>query len=341
MNRWLPLLEHLAAAWPPERWQNVTVLLAVSGGADSIALLRAMHALPSSGAGRLVVAHFHHRLRPSADEDEAFVRQLCGDLGLAYEVGYAEPEQAATAHGEGPESRLRRARYQFLQTTAERVGARYVATAHTADDQAETILHRILRGTGLAGLGGIRRTRRLGPATTLIRPLLGFSRGELLAFLDQLGQPFREDETNRDERYTRNRIRHDLLPKLRADYNPYVDAALQRLGQLAGEAQQWVQYEVERLFDRSVVFTDDRARLDCEALRGEHPYLIRELLLALWRRQHWPLRDMSHAKWQQVLRLVLSASEQPLPQQTLPGGIRAQRAGTALLLRRLPNDAAD
>src|SRR5690606_27803608 len=102
--------------------------------------------------------------------------------------------------------------------TAEQLGARYVAAGHTADDQAETVLHHVLRGTGLAGLAGIRPTRLLSPAVTLIRPLLDVSRAEILAYLRAEGQPYRDDEHNLEPRFLRSRIRHQLLPLLEADY---------------------------------------------------------------------------------------------------------------------------
>ena len=170
-----PLETRLAEAWPPEDWQDVTVLVAVSGGADSVALLRAIVALKTAGEGRLVAAHLNHQLRPAeAEADQALVVELCRRLGVACEVGRVRLDLAGPEGRDGLEAAARRARYQFLEATAARLGARFVVTAHTADDQAETILHRILRGTGIGGLSGMARARPLGPAT-LIRPLLAVS----------------------------------------------------------------------------------------------------------------------------------------------------------------------
>ena len=137
-----------------------------------MALLRAIFRLKTAGEGRVIAAHCNHQLRPAeADADEAFVVDLCRRLGVACEVGRAALDPDG---GDGVEAAAREARYRFLEETADRVGARYVVTAHTADDQAETILHRILRGTGVGGLGGMSRTRPLGQAT-LLRPLLTFA----------------------------------------------------------------------------------------------------------------------------------------------------------------------
>ena len=167
-----PLELKLAAAWPPSDWADVTVLVAVSGGGDSVALLRAMTALETGGQGRICVAHLNHQLRPDADEDERFVVELSRRLGVACEVERVAVDRLAAQAGDGLEAAARSARYRFLEQAAGRLGARFVATAHTADDQAETILHRIVRGTGVRGLAGMARVRPLGHAT-LIRPLAG------------------------------------------------------------------------------------------------------------------------------------------------------------------------
>ena len=169
-----PFETRLAASWPPEDWKDLTVLAAVSGGGDSVALLRGLAALKLPGEGRLIAAHVNHKLRGAdSDADQAFVQELCGQLGLACEVATAAVDPTAGSRGQGIEATARRARYAVLEEMAGRVGARFVVTAHTADDQAETILHRILRGTGIRGLSGMSRSRRLGPAT-LLRPLLGY-----------------------------------------------------------------------------------------------------------------------------------------------------------------------
>ena len=233
----LPLEEKLAASWPPAAWQDLTLLVAVSGGADSVALLRALTAVQGGGSGRIHAAHFNHHLRAAeSDADQAFVVELCHGLGIACEVGHTAGSLAEVP-GTGLEEAARAARYDFFRQAAERLGARYLATAHTADDQAETILHRVIRGTGVAGLAGIARVRSLGPAVSLIRPLLGVRRGEVLAYLEELRQPYRRDSSNDDRRFTRNRLRRELLPLLASQYNAGVVEALLRLGSLAGEAQ--------------------------------------------------------------------------------------------------------
>jgi tRNA(Ile)-lysidine synthase len=237
------------------------------------------------------------------------------------------------------EAAARRARYQFLADTAAKVGARYVAVAHTADDQAETILHRILRGTGVGGLAGMRRVRPLSEATTLIRPLLNFRREEVRAYLQDIGQPYRLDATNLDVRRTRNRIRHRLLPALAAEFNPDVTAALLRLGSLAGEVQSVVGRIVDQHLKRCLSeSTSSEACLELSPLQGESRYVLRELLMEVWRRQQWPLRHMTFEHWD-LLAVMAESSIQdrvgPSDRRTFPGGVQAEIASVTLRLSRV------
>src|SRR5206468_2896460 len=156
--------------------------------------------------------------------DAAFVEALAGSLGLPFDLGRWEPTRPAHF-----EADARRARYQWLAGVASARGAGVVAVGHTRDDQAETVLFRVLRGTGVRGLAGIPARRALGAGLTPARPLLDVAHEEIIAYLAELGQPFRHDATNSDLSRTRARLRHDLLPKLAADYNPAVASALARL----------------------------------------------------------------------------------------------------------------
>ncbi|MCH8047547.1 MAG: tRNA lysidine(34) synthetase TilS [Planctomycetes bacterium] len=364
------LVSKLADAWPTSDWDDISLLLAVSGGADSVGLLSAMVELKGRGEGRIFVAHFNHALRGAeSDADATFVCELCRRLDLPCEIGTADTAALAREEGDGLEAAARGARYAFLQTTAERLGARYVVTAHTADDQAETILHRIVRGTGLAGLAGIRRARSLGPAVTLIRPLLAVHREELVDYLDQIKQPFREDASNRDVSFTRNRIRHELLPALAAGYNPNVRDALLRLGSLAGEAQAVIDHLADELLERCMdtgamgslpalaeswhrrpasETTESWHRrpagetqagrlchvtLHCGPLSDVPVHVVRTMFMSLWRRLGWPEQSMGRAEWDQLA--ALATAREASPQQVLPGAITAKKQGEQLMLTRV------
>jgi tRNA(Ile)-lysidine synthase len=369
-----PLEAKLAENWPPSAWADVTVLVAVSGGGDSVALLRAMAALKTEGEGRLYAAHLNHRLRPDADEDERFVVDLCDRLGVTCEVGRVEAGRLAA--GDGIEAAARAARYRFLEQTAGRLGARFIATAHTADDQAETILHRIVRGTGVRGLSGMARARPLGHAV-LIRPLLAVRRDELVGYLDAIDQPYRHDSSNADPRFTRNRIRHQLLPRLQQHFNAEVVESLLRLGTLAGEAQTVIDELVGPLFDRCVTVDgpneasinlvllahrggadipachreyskgdrqeclSHRSRQECPSHRNRqeclsHPprYLVRELLMAVWRRAGWPMQSMGMLKWDELSELATSTTA--ASKRVFPGGVVVEIAEGKMRLARSP-----
>jgi tRNA(Ile)-lysidine synthase len=324
------LESQLAAAWPPSDWGDVTVVVAVSGGCDSVALLRAMQAVRTDGAGRICVAHLNHRLRAEADEDEQFVLDLCRRLGVTCEVGRVDVEQLAAESGDGIEAAARQARYDFLEHVAGRLGARFLATAHTADDQAETILHRIVRGTGVRGLSGMARIRPLGHAT-LIRPLLGVRRAQLQAYLDAVGQSYRNDSSNADLRFTRNRIRHELMPQLRDRFNSGVTDALLRLGALAAESQEVIDALVAERMDRCVVIEGPAVvRIAVAELANQPRYLVRELLMAIWRRQSWPMQAMGRREWDELSELAASVS---LPRRSLPGGVTLEVADGTMSLR--------
>ena len=308
---------------------EVTTVVAVSGGADSVALLRGMAALLDSSDGeRLVAAHFDHRLRTNSGEDASFVMDLCGELEVACEVGSASGLESGS---DGIEAAAREARYGFLKSIASRVGARYVVTAHTADDQVETILHRIVRGTGLSGLAGIPRTRVLDAGISLLRPLLTFRRVELLAYLDSIGQSFREDVSNRDERFTRNRIRHRLLPELRDQFNANVDNAITRLGKLAEESQRVIDSIADELRNRCVTLQSaDRVLLQCDTLADQPQHLVCELLVSVWRQQNWSQQSMGFEEWTALAQIVASRVDR-VP-YTFPGAIIAQKKGGQLTL---------
>jgi len=227
------------------------------------------------------------------------------------------------------------ARYAFFEEVAKKQGARFVATAHTADDQAETILHRIVRGTGVGGLAGIPRTRPLVTGITMLRPLLTFSRSEIIEFLKSLQQPFREDASNRDLRFTRNRIRAELLPELTRVYNPQVKSALLRLGSVAADSQQVIESLCTDLLERCVsARSADQVQIGCHPLAAFPPAVLREVLIALWKSLDWPQQEMGFDHWNQLADML---QQGPIGKQhALPGKIVATRHEKNLQLARHP-----
>jgi tRNA(Ile)-lysidine synthase len=301
------------------------VLVAVSGGPDSVGLLRLVHTLQPALGLRLTVAHVNHRLRGhESDGDECFVRELCKGLGLPLHVHHVgvPPRRGELA--------ARNERYAALRDAARAGGAGFVATAHTADDQAETVLHRVVRGTGIAGLRGIPPRRLLAPGLILVRPLLGLRREQVRRYLRELDQAFREDSSNREVRFTRNRLRHEILPALQA-LNPEVGAALCRLAQQAAEIHDVARSAVRELRQQALLESDPaRVCFDAGVLAGSSGYVIRELFRETWCDQGWPLRRMGAAEWDRLASLVQS----PAGACDLPDGVRARRVARMVVLER-------
>ena len=320
-----PFEQQLISYWPAWEWSEVTVLVAVSGGADSMALLRSLCAAHDDMHGRLVAAHFNHRLRgEESDRDESFVRENCATLGVACVTAVASTFPPS-------EDSARKARYDFLSQVAKERGARFVATAHTADDQAETILHRILRGTGVGGLAGIPKSREFVAGISLSRPLLWATRDQVLQYLNAIGQPFRQDSSNVETRFTRNRLRHELIPLLERDYNPRVRAALLRLGELAAEAQSVISHLVDELYCTAVARTDlNGVTIRCDRIGGASPHLIRQLMIRIWQLQPWPLQEMTAEHWRRLRELCVADPQ--MLRATFPNGIAAEREGPMLRL---------
>ncbi len=199
--------------------KDASILLALSGGPDSVALLHALRTLAPRFGYRLAAAHLNHRLRGAeSDRDETFVRELCSTLGVELVAERTDDLDPAASN---LEERSREVRYAFLAAAAARLGATHVATAHHADDQAETVMLRLLRGAGAAGLSAMAES--VTPAagsTTILRPMLSVWRHEILRYLDSIGARYVSDSSNAHQGFLRNRVRMELLPALERDFAP-------------------------------------------------------------------------------------------------------------------------
>ncbi len=226
------------------------IAVAVSGGADSVALLRLLLELRQELGIVLSVAHFHHHIRGAeADADQRFVAGLARQFELELHSGPAGVPAYARDQKLSLESAARELRHRWFRDLVEQGLAVKIATAHTLDDQAETVLMRILRGTGVRGLSGIAPEQR---EKHLVRPLLGTTRAEIEAYLDAIHQPWRTDSSNRDLAHTRNRIRHTLLPLLERDFNPAIRQTLGELAEIARLEDQYWKNELDSLLPRLI-----------------------------------------------------------------------------------------
>jgi tRNA(Ile)-lysidine synthase len=304
-----------------------SVLCALSGGADSVALLFVLRELEAGGALRLAgAAHLNHQLRGAdADADERFCRALCQRLGVPIAIERADVAALARAEKRSIEDAARSVRYAFLTRAADALHADTIAVAHTEDDQAETFLLRLMRGAGTRGLAAIRPR-----AGRVIRPLLEITRAELREYLAALGEPFREDASNLDVSFARNRVRHELIPLLQSRFSPSVARVLAREAALARQDEEFLAAEAIKLASR-IVLLNTEVRLDVPGLRSAPRALSSRVAQAA-------LQQLAGAKsihFDHIERLLALADEDAAAGRaiSLPGQT-AIRVGNSILLRR-------
>jgi tRNA(Ile)-lysidine synthase len=312
---------------------GLKLAVGVSGGADSVALLTLLTRMRAELGVVASAVHFNHRLRGKAsDADEKFVAALAEKRGVTLHVGRADVAGKAAHEKTNLEDAGRRARYGFFERLAEQGVVDVVTTAHTMDDQAETVLAHILRGTGIAGLAGIHPV-----AEHVVRPLLTFRREELRKFLCAQKQSWREDATNRDTTRVRARMRKKLLPLLAKEFNPAVIEHVAGLAARAREQAALVEQLSRKLFEQLVTLDGKVARIGaaellnplkfadaegCEVLRGK---LILDIVGRVKQRR-------GQISSQHIAAIVQLAKQgQPRKRLQLPGGVDVLREKDALL----------
>jgi tRNA(Ile)-lysidine synthase len=316
---------------------SAPIVVAVSGGADSMALLHVLLAWArNEGRSRAVVAaHVNHRLRGTAsEEDAAFVRAQASSWGATVEIEEAEISEAARGRaGEGAaiEADARRGRYAALRVIAARCGADRVVAAHTADDQAETVLLRLIRGAGLRGLGGMAPVARV-QGVRVIRPFLTLTRRHVLDYTARHRIPYREDATNAGTAAARNYVRHEILPRMESRLNPAVRDALVRAAAAIRETDTYLERRAARIYGRLVADRDDgKIILDAPRLLHYPKPLRTYVFRCAVRELTGNLRDVSAVHLRVLHELALSRRGRVAD---LPGTIQARRERNRLILCR-------
>lgn len=311
--------------------------VAVSGGADSVALLRALHGLRQELGVVLTALHFHHGIRGAeADKDEVFVAELAQKLGIECVIGRGDVPQHAKLSRQSEETAARELRYRFFESVVKSGAVDLVATAHTMDDQAETMLMRLIRGAGLRGLAGIHSVK---DGRRYVRPMLGILRSEVEAYLRKLKQEWREDATNQEPKHFRNRLRHELLPHMK-ELNPNVVEVLARTASVAQAEEEYWAAEVARLLPlvllpgkptrgggRRSSRSEEAVAFDLERLAKHPPAVQRRLLLQVLR-QSGVDADSEHVE--SLLELARGQAKAA----ALPGGWRGVRNFRELRLEK-------
>jgi tRNA(Ile)-lysidine synthase len=328
-----PLLAHLADAFAALDCRGQGVLVAASAGIDSTVLAHGAHAVAAALGLRLALGHVHHGLRGAeADADAAFVRSLGATLGVPVLVRHVAPRRLR----EGGPSRARptlqeaarRLRYDALAEMAAEARAARIATAHSLDDQAETVLLRLLRGSGPAGLGGIPER---SPDGRVVRPLLAVPRAEIERFAAARGLLHREDASNRDPAYARARLRRDWLHGLGEAFNPRWLRAIGDLAEAQRRESEWIEQSVAREAEARVSRDAAGWRLDCAGFASLPPALARRLLRRLVREAGGG-RDLTRRHLERMLRFAAGARTGA--RLELPGGLVLDRGRGCVTLRR-------
>lgn len=312
---------------------NERCTVAVSGGPDSVAML---HLLKRCFPHLVIcVAHMNHHARVGADADEAFIKQLAAELSLPIEVGHWRATRSAHF-----EDDARRARHEWLEQVAVKNQSRWILTAHTLDDQAETLLLRMIRGTGPHGLSGIRPVRKLANVDiSLARPLLGFSKSQLLEYLRHNNLGYCTDPTNQDTGHqSRAWVRHILVPQIEQRLNPMMKKSLGQLAELSAEEQDGLDELARELFSgvARVCSQSDSITIDAaEFAHVSHNWLRRRWLRLAWTSLHWPMRSLTMQHWQELERRICEPSPDDHFPWQLPGFVRVGRCADKVMIERV------
>jgi tRNA(Ile)-lysidine synthase len=312
------------------------VIVACSGGADSTALLLCLNQLAPELLVSLTVAHLNHRIRGAeAAADEDFVRRLSSDLGLPFVSEAVEIKQQAYASKQNLEELARQRRYEFLRQVAAGRSAQKIAVGHTLNDQAETILFRFIRGSGIEGLSAIHPVVE----AQIIRPLLNCSRADISAYLMEQGVRHRDDSSNLDLQYARNRIRQELLPYLEKTFNPRLIRTLATEAELAREAWSFIESEAKRFFASLCSPLENGLSFSICELLALHPAMQKFVVRHGIKELSGSLKGISSRHIQRILSLC--KQERGGGRAMLPHGYSALRQFDALhLLKQAPSVAS-
>ena len=339
--------EKILKAFPLVEWSRRRVCLAASGGPDSVALVRAFVAIVKEAKlqNAVCVATVNHKLRDEeSDEDAEFVRKLGTDLGIPVIVKTIDRVvlDRETKRLGSLESAARKIRYELLHDATKEFGARFLVTAHHADDQLETMLFRLFRGSGFDGLQGMATTRTFDQSLTLARPMLAITKKEILEYLVRLKQNYRVDSSNASPEFTRNRIRNELVPLLDEIFPNRWRGALSRLAEQGKETNVFLDERVDEL-EREVEKETSRLKkyrqalqelnvvepekhessdvvdLPLQTLQNTPSIILKRYFMRLWRRLQWPLGELGSEEWD---RLVAGVKQRKTPRQ-FPGNVAA------------------
>lgn len=310
----------LRRGWP--------ITVAISGGPDSVFLLMALDLLRKDLELVLSAVHVNHLTRgEEGDADSAFCRDLCESLKVPFLEIVRNVPELAQAQGFSLEEAGRIVRLEAYNQAAQEFSSRRIATGHTADDQAETVLMKMLAGTGKEGLAGIYPVYE----RKLIRPLIEIKREEITAFLAKSGQNFRLDSTNQDTSFFRNRVRHLLIPFIKKNFNPRISEALCRMASIFRQEADFLREHTSSLLDLSAQIGENQVRINAKKLVSQPPYILKHLLREAVKVVKGDLSDVTFEHTENLFSLLEKPSGSSI---ILPGGLKAEKEYQYLLIKK-------
>ena len=317
---------------------NDRILIGLSGGPDSVALTYILHSLRHTLGIELITAHFNHQLRGNAGEDENFCRKLSRELGLTFVIGTDDISLRARQTKESLEDTARKARYLFLSEQAARYSCAAVAVGHSQDDQAETLMMRLIRGSGMRGLASIYpivancNFAETSSKLRLIRPLLEVDRREIKVFLSKNQIAYREDPSNSDKRFTRNRLRHDIIPAIVAGFNPRLTETLSASAEIFRAEEDYMNMMSHKWFNQIAERSNDKIKISVSLLNNEHLALVRRVVRLAFYYLRGTTRNLSKRNVDSLLSMLKpgkSGREIHLP------GVIVKRSFDQLILSKM------
>ena len=319
---------------------NDRILIGVSGGPDSVALLSLIYNTSRINPpyAEIFIAHLNHSIRGrESDEDEQFVTTLAEKYGVPLITEKKDIVEIASERKISLEEAARDERYRFFESAAEKAGANVIAVGHNADDNAETVLHRIIRGTGITGVSGIRPKRKLTPISTiiLVRPLLFTWRKDITAYLEEEDLSYRIDSTNIETDKLRNKIRMELIPHLEENYNAKIKKSLVSLGETALQNSDYLEAEAKALFEDVLINIEaslETIALDINRLR-ESPQILQQMIIKeAIVRLDIPLKKLSNRNYKDILNTINSKKRSV--NSVVKEYLNIRREGNELLLSK-------
>ena len=307
-----------------------TLLVAVSGGPDSVALVHILLALAPKFSFQIAMAHLNHCLRGDESErDETFVVSLAEQLELPLHVERQDVRRYQKSRHLSLEAAARQVRYGFYHTVAAKFGYEKIALGHHSDDNAELILMYLLRGSGPLGLSGIPPVRD----HKIVRPLIDIRRTEIMDYIAVKGLDYVEDSSNRDSQYLRNKVRNRLIPELKTEYNPKLVVSLNRLASIIDAEERWIESLIQPIFEKVIVYEKrDRIGFDISKLNQQTIAVRRRLIRKAILKVKGNLRRMAFTHVEAALKLAQKGPD--LGVLDLPDQIRISRQNDVLIMSR-------